>query len=146
MKNILRIRKAFNLIEDLSTDFYNISTKEAVDLPSDLGSGKIKALYFPSDLNLYVGDHHLRVPWQLETINEQDSTTFCIFASIISNKITVKKDGEWVAIDHNGPNTLLFYSPGSSVEITFPQNEPFKTVAITFTTGTVSAIIDQLRS
>lgn len=143
MKNILRIRKAFNLIEDLSTDFYNISAKEAVDLPSDLGTGKIKALYFPSDLNLYVGDHHLRVPWQLEAINEHDSTTFCIFASIISNKITVKKDGEWVAIDHNGPNTLLFYSPGSSVEIAFPQNEPFKTVAITFTTGTVSAVIDQ---
>jgi len=143
MKNSIRIRKGFNLIEDLSIDFYNVSTKDAVNVPLDLGTGKIKGLYFPSDLNLYVGDYHLNVPWQLETINESDSMTFCIFASIISNKITIKKDGEWVAIDHNGPNTLLFYSSGSSVEISFPQKEPFKTIAITFTTETVSAIIDQ---
>jgi AraC-like DNA-binding protein len=143
MKNSIRIRKGFNLIEELSNDFYNVSTKDVVNVPVNLGAGKIRGLYFPSDLNLYVGDHHLNVPWQLETINESDSATFCIFASIISNKITIKKDGEWVAMDHNGPNTLLFYSSGSSVEITFPQKEPFKTIAITFTTKTVSTIIDE---
>jgi len=142
MKNSIRIRKGFNLVEDLSIDFYNESKKDAVNVPAYLGTGKIRGLYFPSDLNLYVGDYHLNVPWQLETINESDSRTFCIFASIISNKITIKKDNEWVAIDHNGPNTQLFFSSGSSVEIAFPQKEAFKTITITFTAETVSAIID----
>lgn len=143
MKNTIRIRKGFNLIEDLSREFNHVNTKEAVALPSCLGAGKIMGMCFPSDLNLYVGDYHLNDPWQLDTINEPDSGTFVIFASIISNKITIKKEGEWVAIDHHGPNTLLFYSSGSSVEMVFPHNEPVKTIAITFTTETVRAIIDQ---
>jgi len=143
MKSYIRIRKDFNLIEDLSTDFNTVSTKDAVDLPSYLGSGNIKGLYFPSDLTLYVGHHHLNVPWQLETINEKDSTIFCIYTSIISKEITIKREGEWRTIDYNGPNSLLFYSYGSSVEIAYPQNEPFKTIAITFTSGTMSAIMDQ---
>lgn len=104
---------------------------------------KMTEVHFPGNLNLYVGDYHLKAPWEMETVDEPEGTTFCIFASIISNKITIKKDGEWVAIDHNGPNTLLFYSSGSSVQIAFPQNEPFRTIAITFTRETVQAIIDQ---
>lgn len=143
MKTYIRIKKNANQIESLSTDFSQVSTKDAVDLPSYLGSGTVKGFYFPSQLNVYIGNHHLHLPWQLETINEQDSTTFCIFASIISNKITIKKEGEWVDINHNGPNSILFYSAGSSVEIAFPPNEPFKTILITFTSETVSAIIDQ---
>jgi AraC-like DNA-binding protein len=80
---------------------------------------------------------------QIETINETDSTIFCIYSSIISNKVTVKKEGEWKTMDHNGPNSLLFYSSGSTVEIAYPQTEPFTTIAITFTSATISAIMDQ---
>ncbi|MDJ1498753.1 AraC family transcriptional regulator [Cytophagaceae bacterium DM2B3-1] len=143
MKTHIHINKNADLIESLSTDFYTIRTKDSVDLPSGLGSGTVKGFYFPSQLNVYIGSHHLHLPWQLETINEQDSTTFCIFASIVSNKITIKKDGEWVDMNHNGPNSILFYSAGSSVEIAFPPNEPFKTLFITFTSETIRAIIDQ---
>lgn len=143
MKTSIHIRKDFNLIEDLSSEFYKVSSKYEVKLPSYLGKGNIKALYFPSDLNLYVGSHHLDAPWQMETINEEGSMIFCIFASITSNDITVQKDGEWVAMKHSGANSVLFYSSGSTVEVVYPQNEPFKTVAITFTYATVSAIIDQ---
>ena len=142
MKNQIHIKKDFNLIEDLSSDFDNITTKDIIKLPPNLGKGQIQGIYFPSDLNLYIGDHHLNTPWQLETINTPDSTTFCIFASILSNRITIKKDNKWETINHNGPQTLLFYSPGSSVEIAFPQNEPFKTITITFTIETIHAIID----
>ncbi|WP_142527999.1 helix-turn-helix domain-containing protein [Pedobacter westerhofensis] len=143
MKSYIRIRKGSNLIEDLSTEFYNVSTSDAVNLPSSLGSGKIRGLYFPSDLSLYLGKYHLIVPWQQETINEKDSTTFCISASIMSNEISIKKDGEWLKTNYNGPNSVLFYSYGSSVEVAYPQNEPLKTITITFTSATVSAIMDQ---
>lgn len=94
-----------------------------------------KELYFPPGLNLYVGDHHNYEPLQ--------SHTFCIFASIVSNKITIKNNGEWVSVNRHGPNTLLFYSSGSAVEIAFPEKEPIMTITITFTRDTVRAIIDQ---
>lgn len=97
----------------------------------------MKGLYFPSDLHLYIGDQHSPVP------NEPGTGTFCIFAAITSNRITIKNEGNWVAVDHHGPNTLLFYSTASSVEISFPKNELFKTIAITFTSETVQHIIDQ---
>jgi len=143
MKSTIRIRKGFNLIEDLAIAFNTVSTKNTVNLPSYLGSGNLKGLYFPSDLSLYIGQHTLNVPLLVETINENDSTLFCIYSSITSNKITLKQDGEWRTIDHNGPNSLLFYSSGSSVEIAYPKNELFKTIAITFTSATISAIMDQ---
>ncbi|MCF6407294.1 helix-turn-helix transcriptional regulator [Chitinophaga filiformis] len=54
MKTSIRIRKGCNLVEDLSNDFfYNVVTKDAVNVPSHLGAGKIRGLYFRSDLNLY---------------------------------------------------------------------------------------------
>jgi len=60
----------------------------------------------------------------------------------MSNRITVKREGKWVAIDKNSPNGLFFYSPGTSAEVCYPENERFKTVAVTFTSETVSEIID----
>lgn len=127
MKNYLHIR----------------SPKDVVHVPPGESTGKMKGLYFPSDLNLYVSDYNKNDPRQLEAINEPDSQTFCIFAAIVSNKMTIKSKGEWAAISHQGPNTLLFYSSGSSVEISLPGNEPFRTIALTFTLDTVRAIIDQ---
>ncbi|RFM35147.1 helix-turn-helix domain-containing protein [Chitinophaga silvisoli] len=127
MKNYLHIR----------------SPKDVIHVPPGESAGKMKGLYFPSDLNLYIGDFNKNDPRQLETINEPGSQTFCIFAAIVSNKMTIKSKGEWAAINHHGPNTLLFCSSGSSVEIAFPGNEPFRTIALTFTLDTVRAIIDQ---
>jgi hypothetical protein len=45
MKSTIRIRKGFNLIEDLSTEFHTVSTKDTVNLPLNLGSGNLKGLY-----------------------------------------------------------------------------------------------------
>jgi AraC-like DNA-binding protein len=143
MKSHIRIREDFNLIQDLSTQFNTASIKDSVDLPSHLGSGNLKGLYFPSDLKLYVGKYQLNIPLQVETTNEKESKIFCIYSSIVSNEVAIKKDGEWRTMDYNGPNSLLFYSYGSSVEIAYPHNQPFKTLAITFTSETISAIMDQ---
>ncbi|WP_044218990.1 hypothetical protein [Chitinophaga pinensis] len=142
MQSQIHIKKDFNLIEALSSNFDNTPTNDIVKLPDNLGKGQIRGMYFPSDLNLYTGDYHLNTPWELETIITSDSNVFYIFASILSNSITIKKDNKWETINHNGPQTLLFHSPGSSVQVAFPKNEPFKTIAITFTTQTIQGIID----
>ncbi len=143
MKSIIRIKEGFDLIEHVAIAFNTVSRDNTVNLPLYLGSGNLKGLYFPSDLSLYVGQHRLNIPLQVETINETDSKLFCIYSSITSNKITFKTEGEWRTMDHNGPNSLLFYSSGSSVKIAYPENESFRTIAITFTSKTISDIIDQ---
>ena len=142
-KTLLQIKQDADLIAELSSQFYRVSKKDAVDLPYKLGLGKFKGVTFPSGLKLYVGSYSLNAPWQLEITINPDSKTFCIFTSIVSNQITIKKDGEWAIINRNGPNSILFFSPGASVELAFPQNEPFKTILITFTAETIRSIMDQ---
>lgn len=142
MKTFIRVRKDFNLVNDLSIDFSIPITNDVVVFPPSLGAGFLKGFSFPSDLNLYIGRYKLNTSWELETINEPDTGAFCIFTSIISNQIKIKTDGEWVTIDKDSPRGMLFYSPGTSVEVRYPIKETFKTVAVTFTRETVSAIID----
>ena len=137
MKMFIRIRKHFNLIEDLAADFSSQNMDDTVVLPTNLGSGKVKGCSFSSDLNLYVGEYILKEPLNLETINEPDKGAFCIFCSLMSNQISIKMKDRWVPLEKNSPKGLFFYSPGTSVKVRYPAGEPFKTVAITFTSDTI---------
>ncbi len=142
MKTFIRVQRDFNLINDLSDNFSYPIIDNTVNLPPLLGEGFVKGFSFPSNLNLYVGHYNLNIPWELETINKMDTGAFCIFTTLISNQIRIKRGSEWVSLDKDSLNGLFFYSPGTSVKVRYPENEPFITVAITFTSETVNAIIE----
>jgi len=142
MKTFIRVRRDFNLISDISKEFLTPIKNNIVAFPSSLGFGSLKGISFPSDLNIYVGRYDLNIPWELEIINEFDTGAFCIFTSVMSNKITIKMEDEWVPIDKDSPKGLFFYSPGASVEVMYPKNEAFKSVAVTFTNESIKAIMD----
>lgn len=144
MKLFVRVMKSFNLIDDIAESFSVKNINDAVAFPPTIASGVLKGYSFPNNLNLYIGRYKLNFPWELETINNTDNGAFCIFTGTLSQNLFIKTDGEWVKIGKGNPNGLFFYSPGTSVEVRYPANELFNSVAVTFTVETVKAIIDDV--
>ncbi|MGA0557886.1 helix-turn-helix domain-containing protein [Larkinella sp. VNQ87] len=135
MHLILPISSQNNQLESLSQQLNVPVQDNQLNFRMALGQGHIHHIALPGNLHVYRYETTVHQPVTLETINDTDSDTYCLFVNLSAEELEKQIENKVVAVAPQSPYGIFYYGPGVRIQQQIPLHRTITALVITFRPG-----------